>query len=212
MHLQNQNLRAQVQQLQNQLQHLQHENHKLYQMASTFLSTMIAAAVAMAGVLIMLVGSGFSGGSMLGKGLALLMTLCMASFSVLLRRHRDVPMLPAMAASAFLCSFICFWFAGSLNVSSHDMVLIGLFGVLQNGAGIIFYTLGSRLVPAAEATLIAALEVPLTPLWVWLVMGETPAGPTLLGGIVVMAALFGHIYNELRGRSKVEHEGFEAGV
>ena len=175
-------------------------------------STMIAAAVAMVGVLIMLVGSGFSGGSMLGKVLALLMTLCMASFSVLLRRNRDVPMLPAMAASAFLCSFICFWFAGSLSVTTHDIILIGLFGVLQNGAGIIFYTLGSRLVPAAEATLIAALEVPLTPLWVWLVMGESPSGPTLLGGIVVMAALFGHIYNELRGRSEVEHEGFEVGV
>ena len=66
--------------------------------------------------------------------------------------------------------------------------------------------------PAAEATLIAALEVPLTPLWVWLVMSETPTGPTLLGGIVVMAALFGHIYNELRGRAEVKHEGFEAGV
>ena len=39
-------------------------------------STLIAAAVAMAGVLVMLIGSGFWGGSMLGKGLALLMTLC----------------------------------------------------------------------------------------------------------------------------------------
>ena len=87
-----------------------------------------------------------------------------------------------------------------------------MFGVLQNGFGLIFYTLGSRLVPAAEATLIAALEVPLTPLWVWIFVGETPSNPTLLGGVVVMAALFGHIYNELRGNTKVEPEGFEAGV
>jgi drug/metabolite transporter (DMT)-like permease len=43
-------------------------------------STIIASAIALAGVLIMLLGDGF-GGSMLGKGLAMLMTFCMASFS-----------------------------------------------------------------------------------------------------------------------------------
>ncbi len=173
-------------------------------------STLIASAVAMAGVLIMLLGAGF-GGSMFGKILALLMTFCMAGFSVLLRRNRDVPMLPAMAGSAYLCSAFCFFFANSLNVSSHDFVMISLFGVLQNAAGLIFYTLGSRLVPAAEATLIAALEVPLTPLWVLVFMGEVPSGPTLLGGAVVLVALFGHIYNELTGKSPAQPEGFNAG-
>ena len=175
-------------------------------------STMVASVIAMAGVVIMLVGSGFGGGTMFGKILAFAMTCCMASFSVLLRRNRDVPMLPAMAASAYLAAFFCFWFADSLKVSTQDIVLIGLFGVAQNAAGLVFYTLGSRLVPAAEATLIAALEVPLTPLWVWIFMAEVPKGPTLLGGAVVLVALFGHIYNELRGRTPAEPEGFEAGV
>ncbi len=174
-------------------------------------STIIASGVALAGVLIMLLGSGF-GGSMLGKGLALLMTCCMASFSVILRQNRDVPMLPAMAASAFLCSFFCFWFASPLNVTSHDLGLIAGFGILQNAAGLIFYTLGSRKIPAAEATLLAALEVPFTPFWVFLFMGEAPGFYTLIGGLVVMAALFGHILNELRGHSAPQHEGFEAGV
>jgi drug/metabolite transporter (DMT)-like permease len=174
-------------------------------------STIIASIVALAGVLIMLMGEGF-GGSMLGKGLALLMTFCMATFSVILRQNRDVPMLPAMAASAFLCSFFCFWFASPLSVSSHDLLLIAGFGILQNAAGLIFYTLGSRKIPAAEATLLAALEVPFTPFWVFLFMEEAPGKFTLIGGVVVMAALFGHIVNELRGKAAPEHEGFEAGV
>jgi drug/metabolite transporter (DMT)-like permease len=174
-------------------------------------STIIASVVALVGVLIMLLGAGF-GGSMLGKGLALAMTCCMASFSVILRQNRDVPMLPAMAGSAFLCSFICFWFAAPLSVKSHDLLLISGFGILQNAAGLIFYTLGSRKIPAAEATLLAALEVPFTPLWVWMMFGEAPGYYTLIGGLVVMVALFGHITNELRGRTIVEHEGFEVGV
>jgi drug/metabolite transporter (DMT)-like permease len=160
-------------------------------------STLVASGVALAGVLIMLFGAGFEG-SMFGKFLALLMTCCMAGFSVLLRRNRDVPMLPAMAASAFLAAFFCFWFAGTLQVSAYDFWLIGLFGIVQNALGLIFYTLGSRLVPAAEATLIAALEVPLTPLWVWLFMAETPGPYTLIGGAVVLVALFAHIISELR--------------
>jgi drug/metabolite transporter (DMT)-like permease len=174
-------------------------------------STLIASAVAVLGVVVMIAGAGF-GGSMLGKGLALLMTLAMASFSVLLRKNRTVPMLPAMAGSAFLCSLFSFFNMQSAFVTPHDLLLISLFGILQNGAGLIFYTLGSRKIPAAEATLLAALEVPFTPLWVWLLIGEAPVLYTLIGGCVVMVALFAHIVNELRGKSPAQPEGFESGV
>jgi drug/metabolite transporter (DMT)-like permease len=126
------------------------------------------------------------------------MSLCMASFTVVMRRHREVAMLPAMGASAYICAFVCFWFASSLDVSSRDLALIALFGILQNAAGLIFYAYGSRRIPAAEATLVAALEVPLTPFWVLLFLNEVPGVPTLIGGAVVLVALFGHILGEFR--------------
>jgi drug/metabolite transporter (DMT)-like permease len=63
---------------------------------------------------------------------------------------------------------------------------------------LIFYAHGSRRVPAAEATLIAALEVPLTPFWVLVFMNEVPSVPTLIGGAVVLVALFSHILGEFR--------------
>ena len=174
-------------------------------------ATLLASAVALLGVVVMIAGSGFSG-SMLGKGLAVFMMLGMACCSVLLRQNRDVAMLPAMAASAYLCSFFSIWFAGPLQLSGHDMLLIAGFGILQNGAGLIFYTLGSRKIPAAEATLLAALEVPFTPLWVWLLMGEVPAFYTMIGGAIVLAALFAHIINELRGKTSAQPEGFEVSL
>ncbi len=164
-------------------------------------STLIASMVALIGVAIMMAGSDW-GGSMFGKLLALAMTLCMAGFSVLLRRHAEVPMLPAMAGSAWLCSLFCFWFATPMGVSSQDLLLIAAFGISQNAAGLIFYTLGSWRIPAAEATLLAALEVPLTPFWVWLMFSETPGVYTLIGGTVVLTALFAHILNELRGKER----------
>lgn len=160
-------------------------------------STLAASCVAMVGVAVMLWGSEW-GGSLAGKLLAVVMSLSMAGFTIVMRRHRDVAMLPAMAASAYICSLACFWFAEPLGISGRDLFLCALFGVVQNAAGLALYTIGSKRVPAAEATLLAALEVPFTPLWVFFFIGETPATQTLLGGAIVLTALFAHIVSGLR--------------
>jgi drug/metabolite transporter (DMT)-like permease len=162
-------------------------------------STLVGSTVALIGVGVMLWGAKM-GGSLLGQFFAVLMTLGMAGFSTIMRKHREVPMLPAMALSAWLCSIACFWFAQPLSVSTHDFLLCAAFGILQNAAGLALYTFGSKRVPAAEATLLAALEVPLTPLWVFVFLGETPSIQTLVGGGVVLAALFLHIVSEFRRR------------
>ena len=162
-------------------------------------ATLIAATVALAGVLVMLgdVGNA-SGNSLLGKALALAMTLSGALFATVMRKHRDVHMLPAMMFSAWLCSLITIGFAAPMALAGHDVRLIMLFAVVQNALGLILYTFGSRWVPAADASLLTALEVPITPLWVWLFMNEMPSQATLIGGPIVLAALFGHIWAEMR--------------
>ncbi len=172
-------------------------------------STMIAAAVALAGVAIMLWGSTW-GGSLFGKALALMMACCMAGFTTIMRRHRAVPMLPAMGISAWLCALFCLAFAEPLSVTALDFTLLAAFGVLQNAAGLALYTLGSRRIPAAEATLVAAVEVPLAPLWVWLLLNETPPLQTLAGGGVVLAALFGHILMQFRSGEQRGTQPFQA--
>jgi drug/metabolite transporter (DMT)-like permease len=162
-------------------------------------ATLLASTVALLGVGVMLWGAEM-GGSLFGQFLAVLMTLSMAGFTTIMRQHREVPMLPAMALSAWICSAACFWFADPMSVSQPDFLLIVAFGILQNAAGLALYTFGSKRVPAAEATLLAALEVPFTPLWVFVFLGEVPSLQTLLGGGIVLAALFLHILSEFRRR------------
>ncbi|MEI7598729.1 MAG: DMT family transporter [Aestuariivirga sp.] len=162
-------------------------------------STLIGSTVALLGVGVMLWGAKM-GGSLFGQFLAVLMTMSMAGFTTIMRKYRNVPMLPAMAASAWICSFACFWFAAPMSITPHDFLLCVAFGIVQNAAGLALYTFGSKRVPAAEATLLAALEVPFTPLWVFVFMGETPAIQTLVGGSIVLAALFMHIVSEFRRR------------
>ena len=61
-------------------------------------------------------------------------------FTTIMRQHREVPMLPAMAASAWICSFVCLWWADPLGISAADLALCAMFGVFQNGLGLALYT------------------------------------------------------------------------
>ena len=80
-------------------------------------------------------------------------------------------------------------FASVAEVGPKDVALLAGLGVTQIGLGLIFLTIGARLIPAAEVALITLLEIVLGPLWVWIALGERPGTATLIGGAVVLAAV-----------------------
>jgi drug/metabolite transporter (DMT)-like permease len=67
----------------------------------------------------------------------------------------------------------------------------------------ILFTAGARRIPVAETSLIAVLESVLGPVWVWLALGENPGAPSVVGGVVVLAALAGHAVADLRLERRV---------
>jgi drug/metabolite transporter (DMT)-like permease len=160
-------------------------------------SVLAASLLAIIGVVVMLTGATF-GGSLLGQFVAFLMTITMALMAVILRWKRDIPLMPALGLSAWFAALIAFWFCNPFDVSSFDLAMLALFGVTQSALGLVLFGLGSRMIPAAEATLLTALDVPLAPLWVWLVFGEVPSSHTMAGGLIVLAAVAGHIWHEMR--------------
>jgi len=82
----------------------------------------------------------------------------------------------------------------SFVISPVDTSLAFGLGVFQVGIGLIFYTIGSKTVPAAELTLLSLSEVLLGPIWVWLFLGESASKMTLYGGSVLLAAI---LYNSV---------------
>jgi DME family drug/metabolite transporter len=77
----------------------------------------------------------------------------------------------------------------SLAVPVPDALwAMGMGAVLLSG-GMVLYTLGSRVVPAADLALLTMIEVMLAPVWVWLALGETASRATLTGGVFILAAL-----------------------
>jgi drug/metabolite transporter (DMT)-like permease len=155
-------------------------------------STLAASGLALLGVVVMLNGA-LAQGRLPGDALALAMTVLMAIMMVTIRRHRETPMLPAAALSAFVSALLVLPAARPLGVDAVQFGYLALFGVTQFGLGLLLLTLGSRLISPTRVALIGNLELPLAPALVWLAFGEAPAPATWAGGTLVLLAVIGDL-------------------
>jgi drug/metabolite transporter (DMT)-like permease len=57
------------------------------------------------------------------------------------------------------------------------------------GVGFGLYLLGVRRIKAVLASLVCMIEIPLAPLWVYVLFGEQVARQSLLGGGVIVLAV-----------------------
>src|SRR5262245_35048389 len=151
-------------------------------------STLLASSVALLGVVVMVVPT-LGSGRVLGNLLALAMTVLISGTMVVMRHHRAVCMLPAAALSAFLCALVVWPCADPLSVTATDFGWLVLFGTTQFGLGQLLLTIGLRSISATRSALIGALETPLAPALVWVVLGEVPAVMTCVGGAIVLGAV-----------------------
>jgi drug/metabolite transporter (DMT)-like permease len=169
------------------------------------LRTWVAIAAATAGMLAMF-GAGFSAGEprhLVGMALALTIPTASAVNIVVLRRsgaHLDL--MPAVMLGALLSAAVTLPLSLPFAASARDLAFLATLGIVQLGAPCLLLVLVSRTLPAPEIALLALLEVVLGPLWTWLGAGEVPAGATLAGGALVLAALAG---NELAALARRRH-------
>lgn len=167
--------------------------------------TLTLSAVALAGALLV-VGSSLmlSRNSLIGDTLAVLMTLTFSIKTVIVRRQGGGrSMIAAGALGAALGSLGAAPLVRDWSISAAELGLFALFGFTQQGAGLILTTIGTAHVPAAHAALLLALDLPLSPAWVWLLLGERPTTLGLIGGLVVLAAILAHIVIEGRRQSRL---------
>ncbi|PWK62540.1 DMT family transporter [Roseicyclus mahoneyensis] len=149
-------------------------------------------ALAMVGIFVMVRG-GLEGGALPGNIAALCSAAGFAVFTVTLRRRGVTDPMPAVLLGAVFATFagaLATWgFGETLAVPRADALWALGMGAVTLSGGMVLYTLGSRVVPAADLTLLMTIEVMLSPLLVWVFLGETARQTTLLGGVFVMAAI-----------------------
>ena len=152
--------------------------------------TWFAIAGAAAGVALMF-AQGFTEARVLGSLFAFGAAMGLAAMIVIFRRAKTVDMLPATCLGGVVSALAAVLMTGGFAISDHDLGLLILMGMVQTGGGFTLLTLGARLVPAAQVSLLALTEIILAPIWVWIGFGEIPAAFTLAGGAVVLAAVVG---------------------
>ncbi|PPQ20655.1 EamA/RhaT family transporter [Bradyrhizobium sp. AC87j1] len=162
--------------------------------------TLIASLIAFAGVVIT-VGGVRAGADLGGIALSCLMVLAISTMTVVVRRHRETSMVAAAALSNFIGSLVGLPFAHDIaHVGGNGFAILAMFGCLQVALGLTFYMLGSRLLPSGQASLIATLETPLMPFWIWVAFREIPAVHALIGGALVIGAVVADIAGDRRSR------------
>ena len=163
--------------------------------------TWFAILISLVGVSIMIYDK-TDGIALSGSLAALGSALGFAIFTVALRLGQAGDMLP----SVFLSGIYAILITGSICALIDLKFVLGLsdgsialgMGVFQVGAGLILYTVGSKILPAVELTLLSLAEAILGPIWVFLFLDETASDNTLIGGAIVLLAIAGNALADTR--------------
>lgn len=160
--------------------------------------TWVAIAICFGGILLIFSGS-LSTGLLLGDFMALGATCMWATNLVILRRGRDVNMIPANVIGNLAVVPIAYFLGATpLLLSPTDAGYLLLLGGLLLPVSFAMITLGPRYLPAPEVSLILLVETILGPIWVWLVINEVPRLTTLIAGLLILGTLICHTLLSMR--------------
>lgn len=131
--------------------------------------------------------------SLLGAGLSLLATLLFALITIGIQRYPQAEMVKVTYVGAFWAALAMAPFTRFGSTSAHDLAWLWLYGVLNVGVGFGLYLLGVRRLQAVLASLVCMVEIPMAPLWVYLLFGETVSAQSLMGGSIIVLAVLANL-------------------
>ena len=116
-------------------------------------------------------------------------------FSVSLRWKKDTPKFTTVAVAGLFCAIFSLIMLiiqdKAILSSSKNQALFSIHGTLVC-LGLILYSMGSKIIPAAELTLLSLTEVIGGIFWVWLpILGinEVPTNNTIIGGFLIFMSI-----------------------
>ena len=167
------------------------------------LRTIIIMIFAFMGIFIM-IKDGLESGGLLGNILAFVCAISFSGFVIVLRKSRNINMLPANIVSGILIIFVSFVIClGNMKVPIQDILLCFLWGGVLSGFVNTVFIFSTRYLLASEATFFMLLEFALGPFWVWIFLNETISQETFFGGFIVMISVAVYSFLEIKN-SKIK--------
>ena len=154
----------------------------------------IAISIATIGIIIIALGN-TEKNSLIGLIFGMTSSIGFSVFSVTLRWRKETPKFTTVAIAGLFCVFIATIFillsGSSFFSTSYNGTLFSLHGTIVC-MGLILYSIGSKVIPAAELTLLSLTEVIGGIFWVWLPLfgvNEIPSTNTIIGGFFLFMSI-----------------------
>jgi len=142
-----------------------------------------------------------------GNLLALASGVCFALFFLLLRhsKARNVNRASSAIYGNLIVVLICapaFFGAARRGISAADLGRISYLGIVQIGCAYLLFTQAmARGLRSLDASIVGYIEPVLNPVWVFLFIGERPAGWAIIGGAIIITSVIVHMLVTAREKS-----------
>lgn len=159
-------------------------------------ASVLAIALGLAGLAVMVSGVAGDGDrppSWKGNAGALASATFFALYSICVRLApgKDFsPTLPGLALVTFVvCVAVTVAQGKALFPPRQDIMMAMLHGAVFIGVGVACFNAAASQVPAVGLTVMAQTETILSPVWAYLILGETPSRFTLAGGLLILTGV-----------------------
>jgi drug/metabolite transporter (DMT)-like permease len=126
---------------------------------------------------------------MWGNILGILSGVTFAIVTLMMRKQKDGSSLESILLGNIVTAVIGLPFMFSPPPSPTTWAVLIIMAVLQLGLPYILYSIAIKSVTALEAMLISVLDPLVSPIWVFLMIGEIPGKWSIIGGLIVLSAV-----------------------
>ena len=158
--------------------------------------TLASIILAISGIILM-VGNSLSPGQLSGNLVAFIMPGSFAVLIIIVRKYPNVDMVPLQLFAGIVAMLIGYFVSTKINISTNDLFLAFVAGFFQVGLGFIFITIGARKTLSAMVGILMMTEAVFGPFWAWLFLDEKPQFYALIGGSIILFAVFIQFYSLL---------------
>ena len=163
--------------------------------------TLASIIFAVSGIILM-VGNSLSPGQMSGNIVAFVMPISFAVLIIVVRKYPNVDMIPLQLFAGIVAMLIGYFVSTKINISINDIFLAFIAGFFQVGLGFIFITVGAKKTLSAMVGILMMTEAVFGPLWAWIFLEENPQFIALIGGSIILFAVFIQFYSLLEKEKK----------
>lgn len=166
-------------------------------------------AVVIGGMLLFFIGNLDTGG-VLGNVFGIISGMGFGLFPIFMRMQKDGSPVESVLLGNFITAVVGIPFLFRAVPDSTGWLFLALLGIVQLGIPYILFSIAIKNATALEACLITVIEPILNPIWVYLLLGETPGIFSLIGGMIVLTAIIiRSVLNSLHQRKAIPQKASE---